>query len=41
MLKGGWRFINETIHFVPAHLFMNTYLEIVSEFGGIIPWSGV
>jgi hypothetical protein len=39
--KGGWQFMDGTIHFVPAHLFMNTYLEIASEFENVIPWSGM
>jgi len=38
-MKGGWRYISNTVMAVSCDLFMSTYLEIVSDFDGVIPWS--
>ena len=38
-VKGGWRYISDAVMAVSCNLFMNTYLEVASEFGGAIPWS--
>jgi len=40
MQQDGWVLSNNEICIVPARHFAKTYLEILAELHGSIPWSG-